>query len=554
MFDNTTCQDSAPKVLRPAEPGSDNDSPSHNTDDRPTIKIIAGALPETVDRVEEILRETGGVYQRGEALVRIGKVVLPKVAGIKRAPFLGAVALTVDALIDDLTRRVYWERHDLKQKKEVLVNCPREVAATLLARTGQWTLPALHAITTAPTLRPDGSILDTPGFDHNTGIYYDPQGVEFPSVPENPTWEDARRDLDFLIDLVREVPFVELDEHGAINRAVFLSAFLTGLIRSALPFAPLHAWDAPVPGSGKTMLSDAIAIAQTGNPASVLNQGPDDEEMGKLVSAALRAGDGVIVLDNCTRPIKGDLLCQAVTSPIMSIRILGKTEKVKILNTALFMANGNNLVVSEDMLRRVLRSTIDPGVECPESRVFTTVRPDHLVDRDRAKYVIAGLTVLRAFHVAGRPQQAAATEGFDAWTRWVRDALIWLGEPDPWLVTEGTRQEDPERQKTNLVLREWYEVLPDTWVRTQDLMDKALGEAEIVDCGGYTTKKLINQSLKDALVAVADEGGGYINKHSLGIWISQHKQRIISGYQITAKIKDGYTWWRVSQASGEVGL
>ena len=74
---------------------------------------------------------------------------------------------------------------------------------------------------------------------------------------------------------------------------------------------------------------------------------------------------------------------------------------IYILNTALFMVNGNNLVVSEDMLRRVLRSTIDPGVECPESRVFTTVRPDHLVDRHRAKYVIAGLTVLRAFHVAG---------------------------------------------------------------------------------------------------------------------------------------------------------
>ena len=522
----------------------DNDTPAPGGDDRPHIAVQAGRLPEIVDVAEECLLRMGGVYQRSERLVRIGELVLPK-----RRPTLAPIEITVENLVDILTQRFYWSKYDGRRKEDVACNCPREIAATLLARTGQWKLPALHAVITAPTLRADGSILDQPGFDSETGIYLEPQGVCYPPIPLHPTREDALEALNELTDLVREVPFVEHDEHGAVNRSVFLSAFLTALIRCSLPYAPLHAFDAPDAGSGKTMLTAAVSYAATGEPGSVSSQGATEEEMEKRLATVLRAGDAVIVFDNCTAPIEGDLLCQAVTSPILNLRILGKTERVRVVNSAIYMATGNNLVVIGDMIRRTLRATIDPKVESPESRTFTTERPDDLVAQNRAHYVLAGLTVLRAFHVAGRPPQARSGEGFDGWTGWVRNALIWLGEPDPWLATTQTRQEDPERQKIASVLREWYEGFPDQRLRVQALMDRALAMVETGDPA--RPRRFSNEALKEALVAVADDGGGKISKQKLSKWLTQQKNRIIDGFQLRSTTLDGYANWAVHLVQNE---
>jgi hypothetical protein len=61
------------------------------------------------------------------------------------------------------------------------------VAATYLERIGKRRLRKLAAITTGPVLRPDGTVLDTPGFDQQTGILFDPRGTYFPSIPATPT-------------------------------------------------------------------------------------------------------------------------------------------------------------------------------------------------------------------------------------------------------------------------------------------------------------------------------------------------------------------------------
>jgi hypothetical protein len=46
------------------------------------------------------------------------------------------------------------------------------------------------------------------------------------------------------------------------------------------------------------------------------------------------------------------------------------------------------------------------------------------------------LTVLRAFHVAGRPSATVPLGSFEDWSTWIRDALIWLGQPDPCATME----------------------------------------------------------------------------------------------------------------------
>jgi hypothetical protein len=196
----------------------------------------------------------------------------------------------------------------------------------------------------------------------------------------------------------------------------------------------------------------------TARPAPVIAQGKSEEEMEKRLGAALIAGDVLIAIDNCEEPLGGELLCQTLTQTSLKVRILGKSVNAEVPSNAAIFATGNNLTLEGDMTRRAIRATLDAGVERPELRAFDR-DPLAMVTAQRGDYVTAGLTVLRAFHIAGRPQQRAPLGSFTDWSRWVRDALIWLGEADPCETMEGMRGADPKLEALTTVLEQWREVI-----------------------------------------------------------------------------------------------
>ena len=149
---------------------------------------------------------------------------------------------------------------------------------------------------------------DSPGYDRATGLLYDPQGVEFPRIADRPTRDEARAAMALLDDLISTFPFV-----SKIDRSVALSAILTALVRRSLPTAPMHAYTAPVAGSGKSMLVDIASIVATGHEAPVLGPGQDEGELEKRLGAVLLAGDAIVTLDNCERPLGGELLCKMLS-------------------------------------------------------------------------------------------------------------------------------------------------------------------------------------------------------------------------------------------------
>jgi hypothetical protein len=284
-------------------------------------------------------------------------------------------------------------------------------------------------------LRPDGTVLDKPGFDQQTGILFDPRGVDFPAMPAEPTKPEAFGALGELKLLISEFPFVD-----GPSRSVALSAMLTAVSRLALSFAPMHVFDAPSAGTGKSKLVDCCSLIATGHEAPVIAQGKTEEEMEKRLGAALIAGDRIISIDNCERPLGGELLCQALTQRILKLRVLGQSKNVAVPNVGLYFATGNNLRLIGDTPRRSAVGRLDAQVERPENRKFATEDPVNTLKRERPKYVAACLTVLRAYIVAGAPEQSRPLGGFEEWSRLVRDALIWLGEPDPLATMERTRQ------------------------------------------------------------------------------------------------------------------
>ena len=128
----------------------------------------------------------------------------------------------------------------------------------------------------------------------------------------------------------------------------------------------------------------------------------------------LFAGDPVIHIDNCERAISGDFLCSMLTQEIVQARILGLSERRILPSTALILASGNNLtlLVTPHAVPSSVGSMHKSNGRTHECSILI-VMPMYLATQP--ELVIAGLTILRAYHLAGRPQTLTPMGSFTDW-------------------------------------------------------------------------------------------------------------------------------------------
>jgi hypothetical protein len=199
---------------------------------------------------------------------------------------------------------VYWPVHP-----------PGWVVPAVLNR-GSWEgVRFLEGVTETPVLRADGTVLESPGYDRKSGILYVPE-IEFPKVPENPSWEDAKAAAKMLLDVVVDFPFKDLN-----HQAGWLSALLTPFVRATLGNpGPLFLFDANTAGSGKTLLCDIIAIVGTGRCVGRTTYPSSEEEMDKITLAMAMCGAKMVLFDNAATgsPIGGAALDGALTATTRS--------------------------------------------------------------------------------------------------------------------------------------------------------------------------------------------------------------------------------------------
>jgi putative DNA primase/helicase len=506
--------------------------------DRPTILIDQGALPRVIDETEQaLIASDQGLYQRSGTIVSPRIEQVPAAGGGKtwsfRLPIVAAAHVR-----ECMMRAANFKRYDGRATDYVPCNLPKDVAETYLARAGGWRLPQLVGVITAPLMRADGSILDKPGYDAATALLFEPCGAHFPTVPAHATREDALKALQLFKELLRSFPFT-----GRADFSVAMSGILTALVRRALPMAPLHGISAPEAGSGKSFLINVISMIAIGQTAPVLPEARSPEETDKSLVAALIAGDAIISLDNCTFPIGGGVLCTALTEPMIKLRVMGLGLNIEIPNSAMLFATANNMVLGTDMPRRTLVGSIDPELERPELRRFDT-DPVAIVREDRGKYVVAGLTILRAFHNAGRPQIAAPVASFGEWSKLIRNALLWLGEEDPCSTMEKAREADG-------ALKELANII-DHWERVPTLLERRKTASELIAIASEEDRASDGsivyryREFRDALMAVASKDGGGMNARRLGKWLLKSEKRISRGRRI---VRDGahagITFWKL---------
>jgi hypothetical protein len=504
---------------------------AHGSNTGTVIRVVNGELEEAVTAGEAALISARlGVYQRSTFIVMPGTVRVTVATGRKVAA-QRILVLGESGLLEAMTSAAKWEVYDGRSEEWVRKDCPTRVVKALRDRTGRWKLPVLAGIINAPTLRADGTLLNRPGYDEATGLLFDPAGATFPAIPENPTKADAEAALAVLCEPVATFPFV-----GDADRAVALSALLTASIRLAIPTAPMHCFTAPVAGSGKSMLVDLCSVLVTGREAAVIAQGKTPEETEKRLGSLLLAGDPVIAIDNVEEPLGGEFLCQVLTQTVVKARILGKSQTPDLPSNAFVTATGNNLVLVGDVTRRALVCQLDPKCERPEQRKFDR-DPIEMVRADRGRHLAAALTVLRAYHNACRacPRPAArdALGSFAAWSQWVREALIWLGEADPVATMEVARESDPKLAATVAVVSQWREVIGAAEVTVKALIERAT--ACTIDPWGKPS--FHHPDFREALLVVAGAGGA-VNSERLGKWLRLHKDRVVAGGRI---VKSGET-------------
>ena len=287
----------------------------------------------------------------------------------------------------------------------------------------------LRAIVTCPALRSDGSILSTNGYDPTTGLFLS-SAIELPPIPAQPTRDDAVRAAEVLLSVTVDFPFAK-PEH----RAAWLAFVLTPLARHAFSGpSPLFLIDANTRGSGKSLLADVGGILATGTTLARMSNPRDDEECRKRITALALAGDSMVLIDNIIGNLGCASLDAALTSPdSWKDRILGKSEMVELPLSLTWTATGNNVLLEADTSRRTLHIRLDSPEENPELRSGFQI--PHLVahvKQQRAALVAAGLTILSAYHAAGRPRMNLPAWGsFDAWSALFREAVVWCGLPTP---------------------------------------------------------------------------------------------------------------------------
>lgn len=497
------------------------------------VVMRGGDLTAIVDRAEQALLSTN-IYQRGGILTRAIKLDRALGDGPKdvHREMGSTMLITVKEpwLIEQMGKTLKW--FSSSNGNGPVPADPKPLYARTLLNRSEWHFPVLRGVITAPTLARDGRIIEAPGFDKESGLLVDITAGYFPPVPVNPTKDQAVAALARLAHPLRGFPFV-----SDASKSVALSALLTALVRMSLRTSPLHGFDAPTAGTGKSLLAEMTGLLASGFRPPAISQGKSDEEDEKRLSTILFAGDPVIHIDNCERAISGDFLCSMLTQEVVQARILGFSERRILPCTALVLASGNNLTWAGDTSRRAVKCRADAEVERPDSRTFDFDCHEE-VKALRAGLVVDALTVLRAYVVAGRPEKLTPMGSFNDW-EWIRGALVWLGHADPADTREAIFETDPAK---------------DDLVAVMDVWKKTLGSdptlvSEIGNHGCTAGRDVEDLRTKLMEVARLKEW----SSERVGAWLRGKKDRVLGGrcFRVVGK-KDGSQLWQLVEPQGRL--
>jgi hypothetical protein len=291
---------------------------------------------------------------------------------------------------------------------------PKELAKLLLAAPDRG-LPVLDSIVAAPVFDADGALIATPGYHPDSRLWYhQPRELELGEIPEQPAPVDVETARAWLLDeVLGEFPFVA-DADRAHALGGMLLPFVRRLIRGC---TPLHLFEAPVPSSGKTYLTELANVLIEGVPGQSIRVTLNDEENAKILFAKLLRAPTILRLDNLKGGIDSAILAEILTANgEWESRVLGQSTNVSLPVRCAWWATANNPKLSTEVTTRTVRIRLNPKLERPDRRCFR--RPDLLgwVTANRGRILSALFLLVRHWLAQGSPGPAAGVSTrYKAW-------------------------------------------------------------------------------------------------------------------------------------------
>lgn len=383
-------------------------------------------------------------------------------------------------------------------------------------------LRVLRGVVHAPVLRPDGSLLEKPGYDKVTGLLYLPDpSVSIPPVPENPTEADVVKAVQLLDYMLAGFVFA-----SPSDKANFLGMLMTPILRSLLPPPyKLGCIGAPMPGSGKSLLAALLRIVHGGVFRSEI---PTEEaELRKQVTTILDVTTGPVVqFDNVTGILRSSTLAGLLTTSTWDDRVLGSSRMIRAVNDRFWVITGNNVTLGGDLIRRALWTTIDPGVPEPHLRTgFAITDLEGWTYAHRGEIIHAILVLARSWVAAGSPMVLDRSDSYAKWVGSIRGLLKHAGIPGVFDAS------DTARQKVGADDSDWEAFLAKVYElhgETSWLVNEVVGQVGANE--GINVKPISSDLLPGDLADKFDRGHSVTR--SLGRWLANREGRYAGEYAI----------------------
>ena len=455
---------------------------------------------------------------------------------------------TLREIISETCRFYVWGI-DKETEEEVPVwqRIPKWCYEAVLAR-GSWTgIRPIRGIVTSPVLRADGSILQTQGYDVDSGLFVDLTET-FPEIDSDPTAKAISDAVATLFDLVSDFPFKD-----SASLSAWVASLLTPLAREAYRgcTGPLFLFDANVRGSGKSLLADVNSLIDTGREATRLTAPQNDEEARKRITALVNDSDRIVLIDNITGRFGCASLDAALTGTVWKDRRLGHTELIEAPLRMTWYASGNNVILAADTARRVCHIRLESKLENPEDRSgfkYQDIRKH--VRKNRPALLAASLTILRGYYAAGRPDQNLKPWGsFEGWSDLVRNSIVWCGLVDPGETrTELRATSDSEAGSLRQMLVAVAHVDPaGKGLRTSDMLKIALGK-ESGENKAYSMSDA--DMLREGIEMFCETSIDRVNTRRLGVRLSHFRNRVVDQMAFDCTISSGSNYWFVQSHGG----
>jgi hypothetical protein len=333
-----------------------------------------------------------------------------------------------DAWLDD---RDAWERIELPKGAAI-----KAVVTSFRTNAGTVGTPWLRSISTAPSFGRDGRLLmdDGPLETAAGEIVFTVQGAMRGHV-KLMGYEEAKK---VLMDFLALFPFAD-----DVSESVGLALFFSLIARGAFGVGPAYVIDAPDYGAGKTFLAGKLGLF-SGQPMNLIPCGVDkgEEELSKRFETALMTeASGMLLLDDVPHgkmpnfPTMRTYL--SATTPELKIRRFGKNDDHKTVRTdaTTLAVTGCAVEVSKDMVRRVLRTNLDPRkaadrVEWEAEACRLDLDAMYADPAAHGRVLGAALTILD-HNWRMRPAPLDPSQNYEAWSRVVREAALAVTTFDP---------------------------------------------------------------------------------------------------------------------------